>query len=161
MALRDPNRDFLRHTLATIAYRAAKSERYAPPVFGDFKIGHGARTPRQILAHMGDLLDWALSLCQGKSDYKQSNPLQWRKEVARFHASLEALDAYLASDEPLGISTQKLFQGPIADALTHVGQIAMLRRLADAPVRSESFARADIVVGRLGAEQPRSPFEFD
>ena len=161
MALRDPNRDFLRHTLATIAYRAAKSERDAAPAFADFKIGHGARTPLQILAHMGDLFDWALNLCQGKWDYNQSAPLSWRKEVARFHASLEALDAYLASDEPLGISTQKLFQGPIADALTHVGQIAMLRRLADAPVRGESFAQADIVVGRLGAEQPRSPFEFD
>lgn len=161
MALRDPNRDFLRHTLATIAYRAAKSERGAAPGFADFKMGHGARTPVQILAHLGDLFDWALTMVQGKWDYKQSAPLQWRKEVARFHASLEALDAYLASDEPLGISTQKLFQGPIADALTHVGQIAMLRRLADAPVRGESFARADIVVGRLGTEQPKSPFEFD
>ena len=161
MALRDSNRDFLRHTLATIAYRAAKSERYAPPEYGDFKVGHGARTPRQILAHMGDLFDWALSLCQGKSDYKQSTPLQWRKEVARFHASLEALDAYLASDEPLGITTQKLFQGPIADALTHIGQLAMLRRQVDAPVRGESYPQADIVVGRLGEEQPRSPYEFD
>jgi hypothetical protein len=161
LALRDPNRDFLRHTLATIAYRAAKSERDAPPAFGDYQAGHRARTPLRILAHMGDLFDWALSLVQGKWDYKESTPLQWRKEVARFHASLEALDAYLASDAPLGISTQKLFQGPIADALTHVGQIAMLRRLADAPLRGESFAKADIVVGRLGAEQPKSPFEFD
>jgi len=159
--LRDPNRDFLRHTLATIAYRAAKSERDAPPGLADYEIGHGARTPVQILAHMGDLFDWALNLCQGKSDYKQSKPLQWRKEVARFHASLEALDAYLASDEPLGIPTQKLFQGPIADALTHIGQIAMLRRQVDAPVRGESYPQADIVVGRLGTEQPRNPYEFD
>jgi hypothetical protein len=161
MALREPNRDFLRHTLATIAYRAAKAERDAPPGFGDFQIGHSARTPLQILAHMGDLFDWALTLVQGKWDYKQSAPLMWRNEVARFHASLEALDVYLASDAPLGMSTEKLFQGPIADALTHVGQIAMLRRLADAPIRGESFPRADIVVGRLGTEQPRSPFEFD
>jgi len=159
--LRDPNRDFLRHTVATIAYRAAKAERYAPAGFGDFKAGHDARTPLQILAHMGDLFDWALSMAQGKWDYKQSAPLQWRKEVARFHASLEAFDVYLASDEPLGITTQKLFQGPIADALTHVGQMAMLRRLADAPVRGESYARADIAVGRLGTEQPKSAFEFD
>ncbi len=161
MALRDPNRDFLRHTLATIAYRAAKSERDAAAAFADFKIGHGARTPRQILAHMGDLFDWALNLCQGKWDYKQSAPLAWRKEVDRFHASLEALDAYLASDGPLAIDTRKLFQGPIADALTHIGQIAMLRRLADAPVRGESYPQADIVVGRLGLDQPKSPFEFD
>jgi len=110
---------------------------------------------------MGDLLDWALSMAQGKWDYKQSTPLRWRNEVARFHASLEALDVYLASDAPLGMTTQKLFQGPIADALTHVGQIAMLRRLAAAPIRGESYARADIVAGRLGPEQPKSAFEFD
>jgi hypothetical protein len=159
--LRDPNRDFLRHTVATIAYRAAKSERDAPPGFGDFQAGNGARTPLQLLAHMGDLFDWALSMAQGKWDYKQSSPLQWRKEVERFHASLEAFDAYLASEAPLGMTTQKLFQGPIADALTHVGQIAILRRLAEAPVRGESYARADIVAGRLGTEQTKSPFEFD
>ncbi len=159
--MRDPNRDFLRHTLATIAYRAAKSERDAPPGFADFKIGSSSRTPVQILAHMGDLFDWALSLVQGKWDYKQAKPLQWRNEVARFHGSLEALDAYLASDAPLEMSTQKLFQGPIADALTHIGQIAMLRRLADAPVRGESYPRADIVAGRLGTEQPTNPYEFD
>jgi hypothetical protein len=161
LALRDPNRDFLRHTVATIAYRAAKSERDAPPGFGDFQAGNGARTPLQLLAHMGDLFDWALSMAQGKWDYKQSSPLQWRKEVERFHASLEAFDAYLASEAPLGMTTQKLFQGPIADALTHVGQIAILRRLAEAPVRGESYARADIVAGRLGTEQTKSPFEFD
>ena len=159
--MRDPNRDFLRHTLATIAYRAAKTERDAPAGFGGFQAGKGARTPLQILAHLGDLFDWALSMAQGKMDYKQAAPLQWRQEVARFHASLEALDVYLASDAPLALSTQKLFQGPISDALTHVGQIAILRRLADAPVRGESYARADIAVGRLGAEQPVSPFEFD
>jgi hypothetical protein len=161
LALRDPNRDFLRHTVATIAYRAAKAERDAPAGFGDFQAGNGARTPLQLLAHMGDLFDSALGMAQGKWDIKHSAPLKWRNEVARFHASLEAFDVYLASDAPLGITTQKLFQGPVADALTHVGQIAMLRRLAAAPIRGESYARADIVAGRLGTEQPKSPFEFD
>ncbi|MEP6857461.1 MAG: hypothetical protein ABI994_03675 [Gemmatimonadales bacterium] len=159
--MRDPNRDFLRHTVATIAYRAAKAERDTPAGFGDFQAGNGSRTPLQLLAHLGDLFDWALGMAQGSWDYKQSNPLKWRNEVGRFHASLEAFDAYLASDAPLGITTQKLFQGPIADALTHVGQIAILRRLAAAPIRGESYARADIVAGRLGTEQPKSPFEFD
>ena len=159
--MRDPNRDFLRHTVATIAYRAAKAERDAPAGFGDFQAGNGARSPLELLAHMGDLFDWALAMAQGNWDYKQTAPLKWRNEVARFHASLEAFDVYLASDAPLGITAQKLFQGPIADALTHVGQIAMLRRLAAAPIRGESYARADIVAGRLGTEQPKSPFEFD
>ena len=161
MALRGPVRDFLRHTLATIAYRAAKAERDADPGFAEFQIGHGARTPVQLVSHMADLFDWALGLVNGKGDYKQSAPQQWRREVARFHASLEALDVFLASDEPLGIGAEKLFQGPIADSLTHVGQLAMLRRLADAPMRSESYARSEIVPGRLGTEQTKSKFEFD
>jgi hypothetical protein len=159
--LKDPKRAFLRHTLATIAYRAAKVERYAPPGFGNFQLGKAARTPVQIVAHMADLFDWALRMAQGNSDWVQSKPQAWRKEVERFHASLLEFDRYLASDAPLGATAEELFQGPISDALTHIGQIAILRRQDNAPVRSEVYARADIAPGRVGAEQPKSPFEFD
>jgi hypothetical protein len=161
LALKDPTRAFLRHTLATIAYRAAKVERDPPPGFGDFHLGKGARTPVEIVAHMGDLFDWALRMALGNSDWVQSRHGSWRKEVDRFHASLLALDRYLASDAPLSISAEQLFQGPLSDALTHIGQIAILRRQADSPVRSEVYVRADIAPGRVGAEQPKSPFEFD
>ncbi len=157
----DPTRAFLRYTLATIAYRAAKVERDAPPGFGTFQLGKGARTPVAILAHMGDLFDWALSMAQGKSEWVQAKPQAWRKEVERFHSSLLNLDRYLASDAPLGATVEQLFQGPISDALTHIGQIAILRRQDESPVRSEVYAKADIAPGRLGAEQPKSPFEFD
>jgi len=159
--LTDPTRAFLRHTLATIAYRAAKVERDAPPGFADFDLGKGARTPVQILAHMGDLFDWALRMAKGSSEWVQSKPLVWRKEVQRFHASLLELDRYLASDAPLQSSAEELFQGPISDVLTHIGQIAIMRRQDLAPVRSEVYAKADIAPGRVGAEQPKSPFEFD
>lgn len=159
--MKDPTRAFLRHTLGTVAYRAAKVERLAPPGFGNFQLGKAARTPVQILAHMGDLFDWALSTARGKPDWVQTKPQTWIKEVARFHASLLALDRYLASDAPLGTSAEELFQGPISDVLTHIGQIAILRRQDDSPVRSEVYARADIALGRVGAEQPKSRFEFD
>ena len=157
----DPTRAFLRHTLATIAYRAAKVERDAPPGFADFDLGKGARTPVQILAHMGDLFDWALRMAKGSSEWVQSKPQVWRKEVQRFHASLLEFDRYLASDAPLQSSVEELFQGPISDVLTHIGQIAIMRRQDLAPVRSEVYAKADIAPGRVGAEQPKSPFEFD
>jgi len=113
------------------------------------------------MAHMGDLFDWALSMAKGKTEWVQSKPGSWRKEVDRFHASLLALDRYLSSDAPLGTTAEELFQGPISDALTHIGQIAIMRRQDDSPVRSEVYARADITPGRVGAEQPKSPFEFD
>jgi hypothetical protein len=159
--LTDPTRAFLRHTLATIAYRGAKVERYAPPGFGTFKLGKSARTPVEIVAHMGDLFDWALTMAQGKSEWVQTKPQSWRKEVARFHASLLELDRFLASDTPLGATAEELFQGPISDALTHIGQVALLRRQDDSPVRSEVFAKADIAAGRVGSEQPTNKLEFD
>ena len=157
----DQKRAFLRHTLATIAYRAAKVERYAPPGFGTFQLGKNARTPVEIVAHLGDLFDWALSMARGKSEWVQSKPGPWRKEVARFHASLLELDRYLASDAPLGATPEELFQGPISDALTHIGQIAILRRQDNSPVRSEVYAKAKISAGHVGTEQPESQFEFD
>jgi hypothetical protein len=100
-------------------------------------------------------------MCHGSSEWVQSKPQRWRNEVARFHASLLELDRYLASDAPLGVSAEELFQGPISDALTHIGQIAVLRRQSGAPVRSEVYAKADIAPGRVGTEQPKSAFEFD
>ncbi|HJQ54077.1 MAG TPA: hypothetical protein VJ825_09555 [Gemmatimonadaceae bacterium] len=157
----DPNRTFVRHMLATIAYRAAKVERDAPSGFADFSLGKGSRTAVELLAHMGDLLDWALRMAQGGSEWTPQKPRSWRKEVERFHASLLELDRYLASDAPLGTTVEELFQGPISDVLTHIGQLAMLRRQDLSPVRSEVYVKADIASGRVGLEQAKSAFEFD
>jgi len=157
----DPGRQLLRHTVATLAYRAGRPLRGAPDSFGDFRISADARTSAEVLAHMGDLLDWALSLARGKQQWRNSTPQPWDREVQRFFASLAAFDAYLASDAPLHAPPEKLFQGPIADALTHVGQIATRRRLARAPVRGENYFVADIVAGRVGLEQSAPRREFD
>jgi hypothetical protein len=157
----DPKCDLLRHTLATVAYRGGKAVRGAPASFATFKAADSARTPVQILAHMGDLFDWALCIAKGASKWNASPPLDWDAEVNRFFASLGALDAYLASEETLGCPAEQIFQGPIADALTHVGQLMMLRRLAGAPVRSENYFAATIVTGRVGAEQTAPRREFD
>jgi len=151
----------LRHTLATLAYRGAKALRGAPEGFAGFCVGDGSRTPGQILAHMGDLLDWALSLAKGEHTWHDSAPLDWTPGTERFFAALEAFGALLASDLPLQCSPEKLFQGPIADALTHVGQISMLRRLAGAPVLGENYFLAPIASDRLGFEQAAAVKEFE
>jgi hypothetical protein len=158
MSTADPKRDFLRHTLATLAYRGGKAVRLAPAEFADFQ-GAG-RPPAQILAHVGDLLDWSLSMAQGKPKFVPSQPLTWDKEITRFFSALRSFDDYLASGEPLHAPIEKLFQGPIADALSHVGQIAMLRRMAGIPISGENYFVADIVVGRVGAEQAAPKKEF-
>jgi len=144
----DPKREMLRHTLATLSYRASKTFRDAPPHFADFRVGEESRTPAEILAHIGDLLDWALSIVRDEQQWNNAEPRPWEAEVERFHAALARLDDYIASDAPFGGTPERLFQGPIADALTHVGQLAMLRRLADAPMRGENYYRAEI--GRIG-----------
>jgi hypothetical protein len=135
--------------------------RGAPAHFAEFQASEKTRTPSQLVAHLGDLLDWALSMAQGKQEWRDSPPIAWDAGVQRFHAALEAFDAYLATDQPRHVPAEKLFQGPIADALTHVGQLTMLRRLAGAPIRGENYFKADIAAGRVGAEQKAAAREFD
>jgi hypothetical protein len=156
----DAKREFLRHALATLAYRGGKAIRSAPATFADFHAADDVRTPGEILAHVGDLLDWGLSIAAGKRTWNDSKPLSWEKETERFFAALKRFDDYLASSEPLHATGEKLLQGPVADALTHVGQIAMLRRMAGAPVRGESYYEAEVTVGRVGAEQTPPKREF-
>lgn len=157
----DAARQLLRHTVATVAYRGGKALRDSPPHFDTFHIGDKTRTPGQILAHIGDLFDWALSIAQGKPVWQDSKPLPWKEEVERFFAALKKFDDLLASEQPLQGSMEGLFHGPVADALTHVGQVAMLRRLAGSPVKGENYFKANIVDGRVGEEQsaPRREFE--
>ena len=121
----------------------------------------GSRTPGQILAHMCDLFDWALSMAEGKQKWADTAPRAWDADCDRFFNCLAAFDDFLASDAPLGTSVERLFQGPVADALTHTGQLAMLRRLAGAPIRGENYARAQIAPGQVGADQPKAIREFE
>ena len=151
----------LRHAVATIAYRGGKCLRNVPDTFADFAGPAGVRTPVQLLAHIGDLFDWTLHLADGRQDWHPSSPLQWDLEVARFFDALARFDARLASDAPLGSSAEQLLQGPVADALTHIGQLAMLRRMAGGPVRGENYFRAGVQVGRVGPDQAPPVFEFD
>jgi hypothetical protein len=148
----DPKRELLRHTVASLAYRAARAVNDAPDSFAAFDVS--GRKPAEILAHMGDLFDWALSSVQGREQWHTSKPLAWPGETQRFFNALQAFDDYLASPEPLHASVDRLFQGPIADALTHVGQLSMLRRLAGCPTCGENFYVAKVEVGQVSSDQP-------
>jgi hypothetical protein len=156
----DADRVMLRHAVATMAYRAAKALRGAPASFAAFSASESSRTPAGILAHMGDLFDWALSIATGAQAWRDSTPLAWDAEVARFFEAVARFDRHLASDAPLAASPERLFQGPVADALTHVGQMAMLRRMAGSPVRGENYFKAEIETGRVGADQAPPLREF-
>jgi hypothetical protein len=154
-------RDLLRHSVATIAYRAGKVFRDAPPGYVDFQAGNNCRTPIQILTHIGDLFDWALTMAKGQPAWHDAQPLPWPDEAQRFFESLKKLDDFLAGPEQLHTSPEKLFQGPLADALNHVGQLALLRRLSGMPIRGENYYKADIASGRVGKDQPPPKREFD
>lgn len=148
----DARREVLRHVVATVVYRGGVAVSDAPEGFAAFRIDEGARTPGEILAHIGDLLEGSLYLLRGELVYLNSAPLPWGEEVSRFFSAAKRLDAYLASDAPLACTVEKLIQGPVGDALTHVGQVVMLRRAAGSPVRAESYFAADIVPGVDGEE---------
>jgi hypothetical protein len=161
----DPaTRGLLRHVVATLAYRAGKTVRGTPEAFADFMVAPGSNTPRSLLAHMGDLMDWSLRMARdGESKWTNATPLPWTQEQDRFFATLGALDAHLASAAPLRWDPGVLFQSGLADALTHTGQLAILRRLSGHKMKGENYAKADIVAGRTGLEQtpPEAKHEFD
>ena len=154
------DRALLRHALATLAYRGGKTIRDAGPDFASYGAADSKQTPGKIVAHIGDLMEWALSMADGSRKWHDSTPLPWNAECERFHATIRKFDDYLASDQPLQVPIENLFQGPVADALTHVGQLAMLRRQAGCPIRGENYFAAEIRTGRVGADQapPRKPF---
>jgi hypothetical protein len=151
----------LRHVVATLAYRAAKVLRDVPEGFDTTTFGPSTRRPVQIVAHMADLMAWGVTIARGDYTWTAGGSGEWHAEVQRFFDELAALDRQLASAEPAAASTAQLIQGPLADTFTHVGQLSMLRGMAGAPVRPESYARAEIVVGRVGREQAASRKEFD
>lgn len=155
------SRALLRHTVATLAYRGGKAIRNAPASFADYRCGESSRTPGQILAHIGDLMDWGLSIAEGHQTWQNSAPLPWDQECERFFAALQKFDDYLASEKVLHVSVEKLFQGPAADALTHIGQIALLRRMAGGPIKGENYFVAEITGGQVGKKQPAPRQEFD
>ena len=156
-------RQFLRHATATIAYRGAKALRGAPPEFALFKAGPTSRTPLELLAHIGDLLEVSAARLRGPTQWKEATPDSWDKQIARFHAALESIDQALASDAPIEVPLDKWYQGPFADSLTHIGQLAMLRRLSGSPMKGEAYFYADIRPGHVGPDQPPAnpQYEFD
>ena len=156
-------RQFLRHATATIAYRGAKTVRGAPPEFATFKAGPTTRTPLEILAHIGDLLEVSAARLRGPAQWNPIPPDTWERQVARFHAALRSIDEALASDAPIEVPLGQWYQGPFADALTHVGQLAMLRRMSGHPMKGEAYFYAPIEAGRVGPDQQATDpkYEFD
>jgi hypothetical protein len=155
------DRELFRHALATLAYRGAKVVRGAPAGFGDFRIGPTSRSPVQILGHICDVLDWGLAMAEGEHRWAETRSEIWQDQVDRFYRALAAFDDYLASDHELGFPITQLLQGPVADSLTHIGQLAMLRRLAGSPVKGENYAKAEIMAGAVGTDQPPARLEFE
>jgi hypothetical protein len=145
-------REMLRHMVATVAYRGGLAVVDAPESFAAFRAHETTRTPGEILAHIGDLLEGSLHLVKGEMVYLTSTPLPWKEEITRFFFAIKNLDSYLSSDTPLVWPVEKLMQGPVGDALTHVGQIVMLRRMAGKPIRSEGYFTAEIVAGNVNEE---------
>ncbi len=147
-------RAMLRHFLATLAYRTQKALRGAPASFGAFRAGEQVRTPAEVVRHMSSVLGYARTFFVG-GRYRPEPLRDLSAEVTRFHAMLEDLARHLASGTELhGTTEERILQGPFADAMTHAGQLAMLRRLAGSPVPPENFLEAAVDPANLGPAQP-------
>lgn len=153
-----PERDkqLLLHFLAAIAYRTQKALRGAPDTYALFQPGNEVRTPVEILRHMTSLMGYVRTFWTGGTYPHNPEALPaFADEIARFHEILEDVGRFIKADNaPVDITTEQLLQGPFSDVMTHVGQLAILRRLADSPVAAENFIYADIKSDRLGKEQP-------
>src|SRR2546428_6681792 len=143
----ESTRALLRHLVATLAYRGAKVLRDVPPSFAQFSSGRDTRSPVQILEHLGDLMAWGLRMAQGEYLWRAGGSGDWNTEVRRFFEGLRALDQFLASDAPLGHPAAMLIQRPLADALSHVGQLSMFCAVAGIPGPAPRYAPAEIVAG--------------
>lgn len=157
----DSARELTRHALAALVYRGGKTLRDVPAGFSEFRASPASRSAGQILAHVCDLFDWSVHLARGEKKWHESPPRSWAEDSTRFFEGARALDDVLATAPTIACPLERLLQGPIADALTHVGQISLLRRLANAPVRGENYFVAEIRAGRVGKDQPPPVFEFD
>ena len=155
----DLKRELLRHLVATVAFRGGIAVLDAPENFSEFRAGENARSAGEILAHIGDLVQGSLYLMKGEFVYLQSSPQLWAQDAKHFFTAVEEFDSYLASGAPLAQPVEKIMQGPIADALTHVGQIVMLRRLAGKPICEESYFTAEIVAGNISKDTFQSLFK--
>ena len=153
----DDKRSLLRHFLAALAYRTQKALRDAPAEFGDFRAADRVRTPAELIRHMTSVLGYARTFFIG-GQYRPEPLPSLNEEIIRFHNMLEDLARHIEAGTPLleGMSAERLLQGPFSDAMTHAGQLAMLRRLAGVPVPPENFILADIEPERLGIEQAKA-----
>jgi hypothetical protein len=150
----DAARKMLRHTVATLAYRGGKAVRDAPRTFAAFRAGETTRTPAQVLAHVGDLLEWGLAMAKGEQKWRDSTPLSWEEETARFFDCLRRFDDYLASESPLAVPPERLFQGPVADASADRASPK-----DGALVRGENYFVVEIEAGHAGPKTPRREFD--
>lgn len=146
------DKDMLRHTLATLSYRVARIVKLAPETYADFLPGPTSNTPLTIMGHMGDLFDWAFTMISGKPTWHTSKPKNWESECQRFFNALKKFDDAMASDTHINFELERMFQGPVADALTHTGQLAMILRLCGSPMKGENYSRADIRIGNIGLQ---------
>jgi len=155
------NLNYLRHTLATLVYRLSKVVSEVPEHYPQFKVSVDSRSPIEILDHINDLIDSAFTASTGKHKSTKAYANNWYRVVSRFYNSIREFDNYLAANNKIACSVERLLQGPIADVLTHIGQLAMLRRLAGKTIKGEDYFDADISIGRVGPEQIMPKREFD
>lgn len=139
----------LRQLVATIAFRASRSLHDAPATLANVRLGEGGMTARELLHHMTNVMSFALATVSA-TERLRHDPLGWEQEIDRFYSLLSQVDAKLAEGAVMDPGMDlKLVQGPLADALTHIGQLHAMRRMAGFPVDPTNYIKADVAIGRI------------
>lgn len=150
----DQKQTLLQHFLAALAYRTQKALRGAPPEFASFRAAPKVRTPHELIRHMDGVLGYSRTFFIGGA-YRAPEFPDFRAAIAHFHETLADVALHIERGTDLReVTPEILLQGPFSDAMTHAGQIALLRRLAGHAVPPENFVFAEINVKNLGPDQP-------
>ncbi len=155
--MNDTERQLLKHLLAALVYRFTKSIKDVENEFWNFKVKDGVRTPHQLVVHIINVLGYVKTFFIGGKFRAKMQDVE--NDVNRFYEIIQELDKLISKDELREIHPKKLLQGPLSDSMTHIGQIAMIRRIFGSPIAPENFVFADIESNNLGKNQSDQLFQ--
>ncbi len=141
--LMNQNSHFIQHFLKVLSYRFEKAIHNAAESYPKHASGHGIRTPLELLGHMNGVLEFAISSL--KNQPRRNIPEQsWQEQITLYYEKLKELNQLMQENSFDTDTLERILQGPLADAMTHIGQLAMMRRLANSAIAGENYFAADM-----------------
>lgn len=109
---------------------------------------------RELVKHIWGLVNWVRISVQGEPHRRPMEIVSVRSDILEMLHELRTAVSEMNDDELSEVTIEgnplwNIINGPVSDALTHVGQINSFRRLNGNPV-----PRANVFLGRPPATEP-------